>query len=367
MKATLDKILAWPPIAHLLAANTRFNTRLGPQFAAAITYFSVLSLVPIVMFAFSMLGMTLTVLRPDLLEQVQAQILDMLGDGPGESVSTIVKNALSNWRGIGIIAILTAGYSGSGWAGNLKKAVRMLWRRVPLDEERKVNPVLDIAQNIAIFIGLLITLALGIVVAQAGSSASSLVVNWLGLQDIPGIGLLIRLATVLLTFVASWLLMAFLFGTLPDERVPMKSWLAGVTFGAVLITILQQLAGTLMGVFSGNAAASVFGPVIIMMLLLNLLFTVVLLMAAWISTSDDDGLTEAKSRATEVAAMRSAEARAGFVPNPPDEPAMVRQDVADRGVRAGIGVGYGVGTATGVGIGAVLTAIVAFIAGLLKR
>lgn len=41
----------------------RFTARLGNQFAAAMSYFSVLSLVPILMFGFSMLGLTLTVLR----------------------------------------------------------------------------------------------------------------------------------------------------------------------------------------------------------------------------------------------------------------------------------------------------------------
>ena len=49
----LDRLKAKPWVAHLLRAVERFNNRLGTQFAAAITYFSVLALVPIMLFAFS--------------------------------------------------------------------------------------------------------------------------------------------------------------------------------------------------------------------------------------------------------------------------------------------------------------------------
>lgn len=372
MKNTIQKILNWPPVAHAMAANSRFGARLGPQFAGAITYFSVLSIVPILMFAFAMLGMILTVFYPELLGQVQEQINDALsGSGDAaESLTTTIDQALNNWRGIGIVAILTAGYSGSGWVGNLKKAVRMMWRENPVDEARKPNLILDILQNIAIFLGLLVTLLLGIVVAQAGSSASGLVVEWLGWENVPGIGILMRLATIAMTLVASWLLVAFLFLTLPDpkERASWRTWLIGVTIGAVLITILQQLVGTLIGVFSGNAAAAVFGSLIVMMLLMNLLATVILMVAAWIGTDasrrQDSRIEHA--RASEMAASRSAVALA-FADDAAEGPAMVRQDVAERGVRAGLGVGYVTGAATGLGAGALITGLVALITRLIRR
>ncbi len=45
----IERIKAWPSVAHLLRAAERFNDRLGSQFGAAITYFSFLSLIPILM------------------------------------------------------------------------------------------------------------------------------------------------------------------------------------------------------------------------------------------------------------------------------------------------------------------------------
>jgi membrane protein len=71
-----------PAVAHVLRMNTRYVTRLGNQFAGAITYFSLLAMVPILMVAFSACGFTLTVLRPDLLERVQAAIMVQLQGAP---------------------------------------------------------------------------------------------------------------------------------------------------------------------------------------------------------------------------------------------------------------------------------------------
>ncbi len=373
MKQFLQKVLRWPPVVHAMAASSRFGARLGPQFAGAITYFSVLSIVPILMFSFAVVGMILTVSHPELLGQVQSWITEQLG-GTGadsaQSLSDTVENALNNWRGIGVVALLAAGYSGSGWVGNLKKAVRMMWRQDPVDEERKPNPVLDILHNIVIFLGLLVCLALGIGVAQAGSSASHLVVEWLGLGDVPGIGWLMRVATILITFVASWILVAFLFLTLPDpkERADWRTWLIGVTIGAVLITIVQQLVGTLVAVFSGNAAAAVFGSLIVLMLLMNILATILLMVAAWIGTaaSTEHEAAVEHARASEMAASRAAVALA-FAEEVAEGPPMVRQDVAERGVRAGLGVGYATGAATGLGLGAIVAGLVAFVARLLGR
>lgn len=51
--SAVNKTVRQPIVAHLLRAAERFNDRLGNQFGAAITYFSFLSLIPIMMVAFA--------------------------------------------------------------------------------------------------------------------------------------------------------------------------------------------------------------------------------------------------------------------------------------------------------------------------
>ncbi|HJE50698.1 MAG TPA: hypothetical protein K8V15_01735 [Tessaracoccus flavescens] len=170
-----------------------------------------------------------------------------------------------------------------------------------------------------------------------------------------------------------------------------RAWLIGTTIGAVLLTLLQSAAGLLMGVFGGNAAAGVFGPIIVMMLVFNLLATIILMTAAWVGTEDVwaaerakklvdgasnltneveidpvDEVGAAKEASRRWAATRSLDdlrrADESVLPQP-DAESMVRQDVAARGMRTSMNLGYGVGAATGVGIGVVLAAITR----LLKR
>ena len=61
---TAAKVQRNPVIAHLLRAAERFNDRLGNQFGAAITYFSFLSMIPILMVSFAAAGFVLAGTQP---------------------------------------------------------------------------------------------------------------------------------------------------------------------------------------------------------------------------------------------------------------------------------------------------------------
>ena len=116
-----------PGVAHLLAAYTRFNLRFGLQFGAAITYFSVLAVVPVFMLAFSIAGFVLTIVRPELVPALASAIADAIGSADPateDRIRALIERALSNYKAIGIIGLVSALYSGAGWMGNLKNAVR---------------------------------------------------------------------------------------------------------------------------------------------------------------------------------------------------------------------------------------------------
>ena len=76
-----------------------------------------------------------------------------------------------------------------------------------------------------------------------------------------------RLSSILLALVASWLLFAFLLTVLPGKIVPIRTWLQATIAKAVAVTALQQVTGLLIGAFSGTLAGGVFGPIIVVMLM----------------------------------------------------------------------------------------------------
>jgi len=378
-------------VAHLLAAADRYGKRLGPAFAGAITYFSVLSMVPILMLSVAGLGMVLTVLRPDLLQSIQAQITELLGDitvadqqgdeSLGDQLGRLLEQWLMNWRSLSAIALLTAAYSGSNWGGNLKRAVRVMWCDRMADAAERKNFVVELFVNLLIFIGLWLCVIAGISVAQAGSSLSTQLINLFGWNDVWGISGWLRIISIVLTFLVSLILFAFLFLVLPNQPASRRARLIGIVAGGLALTVMQQLAGTLSGMMSGQRTASVFGPIIVLMLLLNVLASIILVIAAWIGTDrtwpqfraklreervqgtmhefafdedldDEPVLPDRVAAAVPLGSIRDA----AFVPEP-DPSVSVRQDVASKAVKVGTSVGYTLGAATGLGLGAIVITV----------
>ncbi|MDO5534427.1 MAG: YhjD/YihY/BrkB family envelope integrity protein [Propionibacteriaceae bacterium] len=289
MAEFIENLKSKPWVAHILEAVGRFGERLGGQFAAAITYFSVLAIVPVLMVAFAALGLTLTVFLPDLLDQVKQWITDAVsGQGDlGEQLNAVVDQAFNSWQGVGIIGLLSAAWAGANWVNNIRSAVRAMLRPDFDMGENKANIVVQTLKNLAILLALFLLVGLSLAMTTVATAARDVVGSALGLDQVPGGGLLLGLVPIVGTLLAGFLLFLFLLKVFPERKVPGKVMVQGAIIGAVGMAALQYLTGTLVGVFSGNAAAAVFGSVIVVMLYFNLFATLILMVAAWVGTHPD--------------------------------------------------------------------------------
>ncbi len=282
------KLKQVPLVAHVLRMNTRYVTRLGNQFAGAITYFSLLAMVPILMFVFSACGFTLTVLRPDLLEQVQALITIQLQGAPEDlqaQLTGLMEGLLRNWASVGLVGLFSSIYSSAGWAGNLKSAVRAQTRPLFDKKENKHFIVIEVLLNVTILLGLFVILTVTFALAAVATSLTGTIVHWLSLDGVPGVSVLLRIVGAILSSIAGWAMFVYLYKVLPEQAFPFRIIAWGAAIGSAGLFGLQYLTGFLMGKFSGNPAAVVFGPVIVLMLFFNLFARLNLYVAAWIATS----------------------------------------------------------------------------------
>jgi len=386
MEELLERIKRVPWVAHLLRANQRFTARLGNQFGAAITYFSVLAIVPILMLGLSILGFVL-VQVPALRASVTATITDLLSQAPGglqDQATAVIDTYLNNYGAIGIFGLLSAIYAGAGWIGNLKGAVRTQWKPEFDLVEHKRNLVLEILANLGILLALLVLILLTSAISTLATTFSDTVSSLLGLDRIAGGILLVRIPPILISVAVSWLLFMFVYRVLPQDPIGLRARMKGSLIAAVGFTVLQYVVGLLFGVFAGNAAASVFGPVIVLMLFLALFARLTLFMAAWIATTEQPALgtdagvdaitgdpegpaTPPRLRAGEPATALGAavpvDGKTEWVPGAGQD---VPQKVAVRSVRVGMGAGYLTGTATGIGLGATVAALVGAVATALR-
>ena len=369
MPKWIEDLRAKPSVAHVAEAFGRFGERLGGQFAAAITYFSVLSIVPVLMLAFAALGLTVTVLVPDLLEQVKAWIQEVVsGQGDlGEQLGAVVDQAFNSWQAVGAVGLVSALWSGANWVKNIRSAVRAMMRPDFDVSEEKVNIVLATLKNMAILLGLFVLVGLSMGMTTVATAARNLVGGLLQLDRLPGGGFLLSLVPLVGTLLAGLLLFAFLLRVFPERRVPLPVLAKGSAIGAVGMALLQYLAGLLVGVFSGNAAAAVFGSVIVVMLYFNLFATLILVVSAWVGTHPDvtggdvtlvDSIPAAPSDyATKKVAAELAAARER------EEAELVPAEVARRRAAASRGVGVAAGALV---TGAVAT-LAAIVSGLGRR
>lgn len=285
----LSRVVAHPTVAHLLRMAARFTNRLGMQFAGAVTYFSVLAMVPVLMFAFAIAGMALTEFRPDVLESLKESVLGLIDGAPREvtdTLSRVIDDALNNWAGIGLVGLLSLAYAGSGWIRNLKSAIRAQFRPAFDEAEDRSNIVVETIKNLATLILLLIAVGVTFGIASLATSMTGTVIGWLGLEAVPGIGFGTRAISLLVSLLAGWLLFLFLYRVLPQTRPKTKALLIGSLIGSVILAVLQYFTGALVGSFLNNPAAALFGPVIVLLLFFNVFARVILMVAAWIATDN---------------------------------------------------------------------------------
>lgn len=293
MKDTIAAILKRPGIAHLLRAHTRFSRRLGNHFAASITYFTVLAMIPVTAFAFAVLGLILTGLSPHLLNQVVNAVVDLASSvGGKETLRSSIEGAMrvggSVWAFI--ISILTALWAGIGWIGNIRKGIQAQWEpafdMVADDRGFVRGKVADMI----VFLALLVVMLLTIITSQVGSSLAGILARWTHLNSVPGHGVILTIAGLLASTLAGWLLFIFLYTVMPRGKPVWRPILKGSLVAGFAMALLQIGAGYLVRAFSSNKAVQAFGSVILVMLVFDLVARLILFLAAWIATANQPAI-----------------------------------------------------------------------------
>jgi membrane protein len=340
-----------PWIAHMIRTVERYVNRLGSQFAAATTYFSVLALVPIMMVAFSITGIVLTIVQPGLMDNVVDAVAKVLGGAEPatrEQILGLVNKALSQFWTIGIIGLVAALYTGAMWMDRLRNAVRTQWRPGFDLRPQKINIVIRMLSNLVLLLGLLLGMAVTFALSSLSTSLANSVVSWLGLSDQPWIAPALRISSIVFSIGAGWLIFMYLYTVLPETREPWPIVRRGALLGAIALVAVLTVASYLISAFKGNPAAVIFGPVIVVMLFFNVFAQLTLFIAAWIATAQHEAVPAPRDE--EEHTEPTAESQQA----PDKTPHLVPEAVAVRSVRAGMGAGYVTGAATGVGLGAAL-------------
>ncbi|MCW2481151.1 inner membrane protein YhjD [Candidatus Symbiopectobacterium sp. NZEC135] len=289
-KRIAQRVQAVPSIAHLIRAGERFNDRMGNQFGAAITYFSFLSLIPILMVSFATVGFMLAS-NPDMLTQLIDRIVNSISDpNLALTLKNTVKTAVEQRTTVGVTGLLIALYSGISWMGNLREAIRAqsrdVWERKPHEEEKIY---FQYVRDFLSLIGLLIALTITMFLTSAAGTAQSAIVSALGLEGIEWLRPLLRVITLTISISANYLVFLWIFMILPRHKPKHKALLRGTLLAAVGFEAIKFAMTVALPKLASTPSGAAFGSVIGLMAFFYFFARLTLFCAAWIATANYKG------------------------------------------------------------------------------
>ncbi|QGU17238.1 inner membrane protein YhjD [Leclercia sp. 119287] len=285
-KDAFQLIQQQPVIAHLLRATERFNDRLGNQFGAAITYFSFLSMIPILMLSFAAAGFIL-VSHPTLLQDIFGKILQNVSDPTlAATLKSTISTAVQQRTTVGIVGLFVALYSGINWMGNLREAIRAqsrdVWERKPQDEEKIwIKYFRDFVSLIGLLVALIITLS----ITSAAGAAQQMIISALYLDTIEWLKPVWHLVGLAISMLANYLLFFWIFWRLPRHRPRRKALIRGTFIAAIGFEVIKIVMTYTLPSLVSSPSGAAFGSVLGLMAFFYFFARLTLFCAAWIATA----------------------------------------------------------------------------------
>ncbi|WP_190821054.1 inner membrane protein YhjD [Saccharopolyspora pogona] len=321
--ALLRRRHAW--LDRLIRAFERYQGQYGDYYAAAITYFSVLALVPLLMIAFAAAGFVLSG-NPDLLGRLQTSITSAVpSPAMSDMLNRVVQQAISQAGTVGVIGLLAALYSGLGWMTNLREALTAQWTQEPA----KQSIVRRMAADLGSLIGLGAAVAVSLGISALGGGVGRWLFELVGIEDNPAAAFVLRVLSILLSLLASWLVFLWVLARLPRKPVTLHSAVWGALFAAIGFEVLKQVGVVYLNSVTSSPAGVAFGPILGLLVFANLTSRFILFVTAWTASAREN---------LEVAPPR------------PPGPAIIRPVVQ---VRDRVGVRATAGLVGLVGLGAI--------------
>lgn len=264
---------------HLVRAGVRYHERHGNHLAAAITFFSVLNAVPLLMIAFAAAGYALS-FSPPLLAAVEAAVAGAVPPELSDAVEPVIETAVAQRNAVAWFGLVAALGAGTWWMHNLREAVSAQWAIPPRNPVSPRRLLSDLAALFWLWVALLASLAITAVGTGAGEAVLRLV-GWPGSGWTEAtrfsIGLLLGLA-------ADWLIFFWIITRLPRTRRPVQGAARAALVGAIGLEVLKQGLTIYLGRITGSVGGTVFGSLLGLFVFAYLVSRLVLLVTAWAAT-----------------------------------------------------------------------------------
>ena len=281
---------AW--LDHLVRAGERYIETHGNHYAAAITYFSVLALVPLLMVAFASAALVLQS-NPDLLAQFKAEIGKALPAGLDQTLSTVIDQAIASATTVGVIGLSFALVAGLGWMSNFRDALSVQWGHGQQPRTRYLRRLLGDLTSL-IGLGLAMALSYGLTVVFNGGFVEE-ILGYLGLGGagwatwlLELLALVVELLALVVGLVSNWLVFLWVFARLPREPVTWRSAIMAAIGAAVGLEVIKQVMVVYLAAVTQRPTGLAFGPILGLLIFIFTVSQFLLFLTAWAATAREN-------------------------------------------------------------------------------
>jgi len=237
---------------------SEWNEHEAPRLAAALSFYTILSLAPLVILIVAVVALAFG--RSSAQEQILNQVQGMVGQEGAATVKTMIENADKPASGTvaSIIGLITLLFGASGVFGELRSALDKIWGTKAENASGVVGMIRQkfFSFGMVLSIGFLLLVSL---VLSAGLAAAGKFLG--GILSVPTV--VLTVINVLVSFSAIAVLFALIFKYVPEAKIAWKDVWAGAIGTAVLFTLGKFLIGIYLGKAAVGSAYGAAGSLIV--------------------------------------------------------------------------------------------------------
>lgn len=228
-------------------AFQEWNQDKASQLAAALAYYTLFSLAPLLILAIAIASLFFD--NGAVREQLMGQVESLMGGASADFVRTVLDNAnrpgeSSGWAASAISVVLLL-VGATGVLSQLQLSLNTIWNL----EARPGIGLIDQIRKRLLSLGMVIVIGFLLLVSLIASSMISGFSGYLNML-MPGLDALVQFLNFVLAFGLSTLLFAVMFKYLPDAIIAWRD----VWFGAAATAILFSIGKYLIGLYLGNSS-----------------------------------------------------------------------------------------------------------------
>ena len=234
----------------------------APTLGAALAYYTVFSLAPLLIIAIAIAGLVLG--QEAAQGQIFNQLRGLLGEESGKAMQEMVQSASAKpASGVAatLIGIVTLLFGASGVFGQLQTSLNTIWEVQP----KPGRGIWGILRDRILSFGFILVVGFLLLVSLLLTAGVALVAEWFG-GMFPGMEILTQIVNFVLSLVIITLLFAMIFKFLPDAKIAWHDVWIGAFITALLFTIGKLALGLYLGKSGVESSYGAAGSLIVLLL-----------------------------------------------------------------------------------------------------